>query len=106
MTISFDLLNTLTMFGAPTELFSQMNNTFLARGWANEGATFENRHEIRTKNHVWMAEGEQTVIARLMLLTVAEVLDQFGFRIYATMKLASACDVLVCQRERHNVVDA
>lgn len=106
MTIAFDLVNHLTLFGAPPELFSQMNNTFIARGWATEGAMFENRHEIRTSSHVWMGEGEVTVVARLMLLTLAEVLDQFGFRVYATVKLASACDVLICQRERQNVIDA
>lgn len=105
--MAFDLNHVLTMFNTPPELFSQMNSAFLAKGWAAEGALFENRYEIRSKHPVqWMADGEQTVVARLMLLTVAEILDQFGFRIYATVKLASSCDVLVCQRERQNVVDS
>lgn len=55
--------------------------------------------EIRLKKPYWISQGEDTVKARLMLLEIAQVLDLFGFKIYISLRLSNANDVLFCIKE-------
>lgn len=75
---------------------------FQAQDWSAETAYVEDRIEIRLKKAYWMAQGEDTVKVRLMLLEIAEVLDLSGFRIYASARLCNSNDILFCMKENHD----
>lgn len=56
--------------------------------------------EIRMKKTYWTPEGEDTVRIRLMMLAVVETLEEFGFRVYASVQAGTEGDLLVCCRRQ------
>jgi hypothetical protein len=97
--ISFDQSHVLTVHGGPDDFRQCLITRFNAQDWAAESAYVEDRVEIRLKKPYWMPNGTDTIKARLMLLEVAEVLDLFEHKIYASLRLGNSNDTLFCVRE-------
>lgn len=102
-TISFDGLDEVTVHEAPPELTQQLIQRFKQAGWSKESAFVEERMEIRLKETYWAAKGQDNVVVRLMLLAIVETLEQFDFRIYASLRAIDSAggepDSLICCRK-------
>lgn len=96
--ISFEQFNILTIHDGPHDLCQSLISTFAQNKWSKESAFLDERLELRLKKNYWFPSGEETVRARLMLLTIFETLSSFRFKVYASIRLTSNCDVLVCNR--------
>lgn len=107
-TITFDQLDIITVHEAALELTQQLIRRFEQAGWSKESAFVEERMEIRLKEKYWLADGQKTVMIRLMLLAIVETLEQFDFRIYASLRAVSSGsgepDALICYKQS-NVAD-
>lgn len=108
-TISFDQMHTVTVHEGRSELCRQLIQRFKQAGWSKESAFVEDRMEIRLKELYWLANGEKTVEVRLMLLAIMEILEQYGFRTYASLRTVDRGggepDSLICCRTRDGEQD-
>lgn len=105
-TISFDGLNVVTVHEGPPGLTQQLIERFKQAGWSASSVFIEERLEIHLKKTYWLVGGQDNVVIRLMLLTIVETLEQFDFRIYASLRAADITssaygepDSLVCCRK-------
>lgn len=103
--ISFDQGHVLTVHNGPSELSQCLMARFNAQNWAAESAYIEDRVEIRMKKPYWMPNGTDTIKTRLMLLEIAEVLDRFEHRVYASLRLGSTNDTLFCMKEPRGLIE-
>lgn len=108
-TISLDQMDVISMHGAPPELSQQLIQRFKQASWSKENVFIEDRIEIRLKEMYWFVNGEKTVEVRMMLLAIVETLEQFGFRIYASMRAVNResgqPDSLICCKRREEERD-
>jgi len=117
-TITLDQMNIITMLESPPELSSQLIQRLKQANWSKETVFVDDRIEIRLKEQYGFANGEKTVEARMILLAIVETLEQFGFKIYASIRAVGkdSCeaDSLICFKTRdeeqhhvaHDVEDA
>ena len=99
-TISFEDFNRLVIHDGVPEVSTRLHEVFLEKKWSKESTILDRRQDIKLEKAYWLPGGQDTVQARLILLTIADVLDKFGFRIYASVRLTSSSDMLVCKRAR------
>ncbi|KAK2741227.1 hypothetical protein FQN57_005689 [Myotisia sp. PD_48] len=81
MSISFHSSDRLRLIDTPTEFSLQLVEALgpLAQNSQTTGIAFE----IKLEGYPWRASGTKTVEARVILLTIMEVLEQHGFSLYA-----------------------
>jgi hypothetical protein len=81
--ISFNRGDLLRLIGAPPELnepFKQMLGALLQKeGWKEQGA-----YEFKLRGYPWFATGGEAVVARVLLLSMLEILEAHGFSLYAS----------------------
>ena len=109
--ISFDKFKILSIHNGPHDIIQKLMQTFAEWTEGTESFHDENRVELRLKSSYWMSHGEGTMILRKMMLRIAETLDAFHFRIYASVRTVGSvytaaeqeADVLVCSKEKSSV---
>ncbi|KAJ8515184.1 hypothetical protein ONZ45_g7370 [Pleurotus djamor] len=82
--ISFNMGDRLRLIGAPEELvlpFKQILGSMLQKdGWKDGGV-----YEFKCEGYPWMASGSEAVSTRILLLRMIEVLESFGYSLYASL---------------------
>ncbi|KAF4571744.1 hypothetical protein EYR40_008268 [Pleurotus pulmonarius] len=84
MSISFNRGDRLRLIGAPQEIiapFGRVMGPLLQKeGFIEHGA-----YEFKCKGWPWYAMGGDTVATRVLLLRILELLERFGFSLYASI---------------------
>lgn len=105
LSISFDWVDKMKIVNTPpsdlTEaLVAEFNSNYRLKSHELE----KDRLKLKFHGHPWQAGSEQTVKLRMMLLKLLEVLERFGYSLYAnvseTYGSEADADVLVVTRRK------
>lgn len=101
LTVSFEWLDRLRILGAPSSDLAAAVVMSLQPAMTSHQLTAE-FFEAKFSGSPWMPGGEETVKLRIILLRLLEVLEGFGFTLYAgvNQENGSAGDVLVMRRPK------
>lgn len=84
MSISFNRGDRLRLIGAPQEMIAPFGRV-LGSLLQKEGFIEHGAYEFKCKGWPWYAMGGDTVATRILLLRMLELLESFGFSLYASI---------------------
>ncbi|KAG9224415.1 hypothetical protein CCMSSC00406_0009457 [Pleurotus cornucopiae] len=84
MSISFNRGDRLRLIGAPQEMIAPFGRV-LGPLLQKEGFIEHGAYEFKCKGWPWYAMGGDTVATRILLLRMLELLESFGFSLYASI---------------------
>ncbi|KAI9686811.1 MAG: hypothetical protein M1820_010557 [Bogoriella megaspora] len=108
MFVNFSSGDSLHLVGAPKELGTSLVQAY-GREVQRYNTTTDSALKIKFWGYPWRAEGVETVKARELVLVLLEVLEQYGFSLYASIdqecgrgkdSRSSEADVWYCNRQR------
>lgn len=101
LSVSFDQLDRLRILGAPSPDLAAAVVTALQPAIASHKMS-DHRFDVKFCGTPWSPSGEQTVTLRVILLRLLEVMESFGFTLYAGVNQCNdTCgDVLVMRRQK------
>jgi hypothetical protein len=101
LSVSFDRLDRLRILGAPSPDLAGAVVKALQPAIASHNMS-DHRFEAKFCGTPWSPSGEQTVTLRVILLRLLEVMESFGFTLYAGVNQCNDAsgDVLVMRRQK------
>lgn len=89
LAVSFDRTDRMRLVGAGVDLAHAVATMLRASGLLHKDVgrdPYWDLHEFKLRGHPWQATGEETMAARLLLLKMLEILERFGYSLYASVE--------------------
>ena len=105
LSISFDWTDKMKIVDAPPkDLTNALVAEFKAKYKLKSHELESNRLKLKFHGQPWQANSEETVQVRMMILSLLEILERFGYSLYASMDQVNGsdaeADVLIVTRQK------